>query len=42
MGTDTANAELEQLRGQLDQAVQEQQNLNRAVDNMDVQAANES
>ena len=42
MGTDTANAELEQLRGQLDQAVQEQQNLNRAVDNMDVQAANEA
>ena len=32
MGTDTANAELEQLRRQLDQAVQEQQNLNRAVD----------
>lgn len=42
MGTDTANAELEQLRGQLDQAVQEQQNLNRAVDNMDVQIANEA
>ena len=42
MGTDTANAELEQLRRQLDQAVQEQQNLNRAVDNMDVQAANEA
>ena len=42
MGTDTANAELEQLRGQLDQAVQEHQNLNRAVDNMDVQAANEA
>ena len=42
MGTDTANSELEQLRGQLNQAIQEQQNLNRAVDNMDVQAANES
>lgn len=42
MGTDTANAELEQLRGQLDQAVQEQQNLNRAVDNMDVEAANQA
>ncbi len=42
MGTDTANAELEQLRGQLDQAIQEQQNLNRAVGNMDVQAANEA
>ncbi len=42
MGTDAANAELELLRGQLDQAVQIQQNLNRAVDNMDVQAANEA
>lgn len=42
MGSDVANAELEQLRGQLNQAVQEQQNLNRAVDNMDVQAANEA
>lgn len=42
MGADTANAELEQLRGQLDHAIQEQQNLNRAVDNMDVQAANEA
>lgn len=42
MGSDTANAELEQLRGQLDQAVQEQQNLNRAVDNMDVEAANQA
>lgn len=38
--TDTANLELGQLRRQLDQAVQEQQNLNRAVDSMDVQAAN--
>jgi len=38
----TANAELEQLRGQLNQAVQEQQNLNRAVDNMDVAGANEA
>lgn len=42
MGTDTANAELEQLRGQLDAAIQEQMNLNRAVDNMDVQGANEA
>ncbi|MEY8428426.1 tape measure protein [Lachnospiraceae bacterium 46-15] len=42
MGSDTVNTELEQLRGQLVQAVQEQQNLNRAVDNMDVQAANEA
>lgn len=40
MGTDAANAELEMLRGQLDQAIQEQQNLNRAMDDMDVQAAN--
>lgn len=38
----TANSELEQLRGQLNQAVQEQQNLNRAVDNMDVAGANEA
>ena len=42
MGTDTANAELEQLRAQLDRAVQEQELLNRAVENMDVQAANEA
>lgn len=42
MGTDRANAELEMLRGQLEQAVQEQKNLNRAMDNLDVQAANEA
>ena len=42
IGTDMANTELEQLRGQLNQAVQEQENLNRAIDNMDVQAANEA
>lgn len=42
IGTETANAELERLRGQLDQAIQEQENLNRAVDDMDVQAANEA
>lgn len=42
LGIDTANAELEQLRGQLDQALQEQQALNRAVDNMDVEAANQA
>lgn len=42
MGSDIANAELEQLRGQLAQAAQEQENLNRAVENMDVQAANQS
>jgi len=35
-----ANTELEQLRGQLNRAVQEQQNLNSAVNNMDVQSAN--
>lgn len=42
VGTETANAELEQLRGQLDRAVQEQQSLNNAVENLDVQAANEA
>lgn len=42
MGADAANAELELLRGQLDQAVREQQNLNRAMDDLDVQAANEA
>ena len=42
IGTETANAELERLRGQLDQAVQEQENLDRAVADMDVQAANEA
>lgn len=42
MGTDAANRELEQLRAQLDRAVREQESLNRAVGNMDVQAANEA
>ncbi len=42
LGTDEANAELEQLRGQLDQAVKEQEALNRAVENMDVEAANQA
>ncbi len=42
MGSDTANAELEQLRGQLDQALQEQEALNRAVEDMDVEAANQA
>ena len=42
MGSDAANAELEQLRGQLDQAVREQEALNRAVENMDVEAANQA
>ena len=41
IGSAVANTELEQLRGQLNQAVREQQNLNRAVENMDIQAANE-
>ena len=42
MGTDVANAELEQLRAQLNQAVQEQELMNHAVEDMDVQAANEA
>lgn len=42
MGTEAMNAELEQMRGKLDQAVREQESLNRAVGNMDVQAANEA
>lgn len=42
MGTEAANAELEMLRGQLDQALREQQDLNRAMDGMDVHAANEA
>lgn len=40
LGTDTANAELEELRGQLNQALQAQEALNQAVQNMDVSAAN--
>lgn len=40
MGTDTANAQLEQLRSQLDRAIQEQNNLNSAMQNMDVSGAN--
>ena len=40
LGTDTANAELEELRSQLNQALQAQETLNQAVDNMDVSAAN--
>ncbi len=42
MGSDTANRELEQLRAQLDQAIAAQQALNGAVENMDVQAANDA
>lgn len=40
MGTDQANAELEQLRGQLNNAIQVQNELNDAMQNMDVSAAN--
>lgn len=42
MGTDQANAELEQLRGQLNNAIQEQNSLNQAMQNMDVSAANDA
>lgn len=42
VGTDIANAELEQLRSQLAQAVQEQNELNTAMQNMDVSAANDA
>lgn len=42
VGTDTANAELEQLRWQLNQAVEEQNELNHAMQNMDVSAANDA
>ena len=40
MGADTANSQLEQLRSQLDRAIQEQNNLNTAMQNMDVSGAN--
>ena len=40
IGTDQANAELEQLRGQLDSAIQAQNELNDAMQNLDVSAAN--
>lgn len=40
LGTDQANAELEQLRSQLNQAVDIQEALNQAVQNMDVEGAN--
>ncbi len=42
VGADNANAELEQLRMQLNQAIQEQNSLNRAMQNMDVSAANDA
>ena len=42
VGADNANAELEQLRMQLNQAIQEQETLNQAMQNMDVSAANDA
>ena len=41
-GLDKMNSELEQLRSQLGQAMQEQQSLNEAVSGMDAQAANDA
>lgn len=40
MGIDNTNVELEQLRSQLNQAIKHQEELNRAVQNMDVDGAN--
>lgn len=42
LGVDEVNIELEQLRARLSQAIQEQQQLNRAVQSMDVRSANEA
>ena len=42
VGADNANAELEQLRMQLNQAIQGQNSLNQAMQNMDVSAANDA
>ena len=42
LGTDQANAELEGLRSQLDQAVQAQNEMNSALERMDVEAANQA
>ena len=42
VGADNANAELEQLRMQLNQTIQEQNSLNQAMQNMDVSAANDA
>lgn len=42
IGADNANAELEQLRMQLNRAIQEQDSLNQAMQNMDVSAANDA
>lgn len=41
-GTDTANAELEQLRASIGQMITDQETLNAAVENMDVEAANQA
>lgn len=40
LGTDRANNELEQLRSQLSQAITQQNEMNSAIDRMDVQGAN--
>lgn len=40
MGTDRTNNELEWLRSQLNQALSEQENLNQAMNNMDISVAN--
>ena len=42
LGTDIANNELEQLRGQLQRAISEQEALNHAVERFDIQGANEA
>ncbi len=42
IGTSSANTELERLRSQLNQALQEQNHLNSAMHNMDVSAANQA
>ena len=42
IGADEANAQLEQLRSQLSQALQQQETLNNAVEQMDVSAANDA
>lgn len=42
VGADNANAELEQLRMKLNQAIQGQNSLNQAMQNMDVSAANDA
>lgn len=42
LDTDAASAELEQLRAQLNRMVQEQNELNEAMQNMDVSAANDA